>query len=109
MSHLFSEAVGVCVKTYLCWQRMHRAFAQIENGQSLTQIAMGAGYADLSHFGREFREFATMPLSRWLRHVTVRQIEYESPPSCESHTEKVPAPHSSTLLTAAIRGAALRI
>jgi len=60
MSHLFKSATGLPIKTYRRWQRMHAATAQLSSGRSLTEIATAAGYTDLSHFGREFRELAGM-------------------------------------------------
>lgn len=54
LRHLFVEEVGVPFRTYVLWQRLHRLF-QMKEGETLTEAALAAGFADAAHMTRTFR------------------------------------------------------
>lgn len=52
--HLFSQQLGTPWRSYLVWRRALVAIALALEGESLTQAAMAAGYADSAHLARQF-------------------------------------------------------
>jgi AraC-like DNA-binding protein len=62
LRHHFTEELGVNPSAYLRWRRLRRAIAAIEEGASLTQAAIDAGFADGAHFSRVFQaQFGMAP------------------------------------------------
>ena len=56
---LFRSHVGVNPKEYASIVRFQKALAMMQSGESvLSQVAYACGYADQSHFIREFRRFS---------------------------------------------------
>lgn len=53
--HAFTESVGIPLRPYLAWLKLQRAAAAIATGSSLTEAALGAGFADAAHMTRSFR------------------------------------------------------
>ena len=51
----FRCAVGCSPKQLASILRLHAAVGTYAPGVNLTQLALGAGYADQAHFNREFR------------------------------------------------------
>lgn len=63
LRHLFVEEVGVPFRSYVLWQRLQRVF-QMADGETLTEAALAAGFADAAHMTRTFRRmFGTAPSS----------------------------------------------
>jgi AraC-like DNA-binding protein len=56
MRHTFARDVGLPMRAYLRWKRLHRAAAEVEKGASLSAAAASAGFADGAHLSRVFRE-----------------------------------------------------
>jgi AraC family transcriptional regulator len=54
LRHLFVEEVGLPFRTYILWQRLHRVL-QMSDGETLTEAALAAGFADAAHMTRTFR------------------------------------------------------
>jgi AraC-like DNA-binding protein len=52
----FREAVGLPPKAIGRLLRVEHAAQQVRAGESLAEVAYGAGYADQPHFNRDFRE-----------------------------------------------------
>src|SRR5690606_465066 len=53
---LFRQYVGVPIRRYRQWYRLHRAVINIAAGApSYTDAALAAGFADLAHFSNTFR------------------------------------------------------
>lgn len=55
LSHLFKAQVGISVKRYLLWRKLHRAITIWAAGpwdQDMTTLAYLAGFSDLAHFSR---------------------------------------------------------
>lgn len=71
----FREEVGVPPRTFARILRFHHAMAALESatgqgaGSLLSQVAHRAGFADQTHFTREFRSFAEMTPTQWLRRI----------------------------------------
>jgi len=53
--HLFVEQTGLSFRTYLLWLRLMRAVEIFAAGDSLTEAAHRAGFADSAHLSRTFR------------------------------------------------------
>jgi AraC-like DNA-binding protein len=61
--HLFVEAVGMPLRTYLLWRRLLRAWEQQMRGASVTDAAHAAGFADAAHLSRTCRAMIGFPPS----------------------------------------------
>jgi len=73
--HLFKEEVGVPIRRFRQWHRMRVVAALIAKDQTLTDAALGAGFADSSHFSRAFRNmFGITPSSVFGRAANVRIV-----------------------------------
>ncbi|HRD65624.1 MAG TPA: AraC family transcriptional regulator [Candidatus Competibacter sp.] len=73
--HLFKEEVGVPIRRFRQWHRMRVVAALIAQGDTLTEAALGAGFADSSHFSRAFRNmFGITPSSVFGRAANVRIV-----------------------------------
>lgn len=73
--HLFKEQVGVPIRRFRQWHRMRVVAALIAKGDTLTEAALGAGFADSSHFSRAFRNmFGITPSSVFGRAANVRIV-----------------------------------
>lgn len=53
--HLFREQMGLPVRQYLLWLRIRHAMRFWAEGQSLSEIALAAGFYDQAHFTRTIR------------------------------------------------------
>lgn len=49
---LFKQEVGIPIRRYRLWRRLHQSTHRLSQGWSLTDAAMAAGFADSSHFSR---------------------------------------------------------
>ena len=49
-SHLFKEKVGMSFSSYIIYQRLMSVYADIINGNSITNAALKAGFSDSAHF-----------------------------------------------------------
>jgi len=54
----FLTRVGVTPRRYASLRRFDRAVALAQSSATLADAALAAGYADQSHFNREFRRYA---------------------------------------------------
>lgn len=63
----FVERVGMPPKRFVSLRRFEHALALARTAESLTNVALEAGYYDQSHFIRDFRRFAGMAPSELLR------------------------------------------
>ncbi|CDH44401.1 helix-turn-helix transcriptional regulator [Candidatus Contendibacter odensensis] len=73
--HLFKAEVGVPIRRFRQWHRMRVVAALIAKGDTLTDAALGAGFADSSHFSRAFRNmFGITPSSVFGRAANVQIV-----------------------------------
>jgi AraC-like DNA-binding protein len=52
LGHLYSDQLGLTYPTWRRWARLQRALAAVQEGQSLTDAAYEAGFADSAHLTR---------------------------------------------------------
>lgn len=73
LMHVFTESIGIPLRPYLSWLRVQRAACAILSGASITEAALLAGFADVSHLCRTFRRRLGIPPSA-LRPVRCSQL-----------------------------------
>lgn len=67
-SHAFKQTVGVAPLTYVARRRIESAQrVMLESAFSLTDIALGHGFCDQSHFSRTFRRETGLSPKMWRR------------------------------------------
>ncbi|WP_040763732.1 helix-turn-helix domain-containing protein [Novipirellula maiorica] len=57
LSRVFSKEVGIPIQAYLSQIRVRRAQQMLMAGETLSNVAYAAGFADQSHFTRHFKRF----------------------------------------------------
>jgi AraC-like DNA-binding protein len=55
MSHLFSDAVGLPLRSYQLWQKAYNAAFLFESGRPLAEIAHATGFVDSAHLTRTWQ------------------------------------------------------
>ncbi len=55
LRHIFVRHTGLPFRTYVLWLRLLKALEAFSHGESLTQAAHMAGFADSAHLSRTFR------------------------------------------------------
>jgi AraC-like DNA-binding protein len=75
MRHTFTRDVGLPMRAYLRWKRLHRAIAAVEEGASLSAAAVSAGFADSAHLSRVFREQFGMTPTQGLSSIRWRTLD----------------------------------
>jgi len=53
--HLFTTSVGVPLRPYVLWLRLHCGARELARGRSVAEAAYAAGFSDAAHFTRTFR------------------------------------------------------
>ncbi|HYM34579.1 MAG TPA: AraC family transcriptional regulator [Steroidobacteraceae bacterium] len=76
LSHLFTNSIGISLRNYLLWQKIHKIPALYSGGATLTQIAKKTGFTDAPHFARTFREVFGAPPSFFLGGDSVRIVSW---------------------------------
>ena len=67
MSHLFTERVGLPLRSYLLWQKVDRAARLLlaaSDRDRIGDVALQAGFTDHAHLSRSFRSVFGFPPSR---------------------------------------------
>ncbi|WP_437890611.1 helix-turn-helix domain-containing protein [Phytobacter sp. V91] len=77
IQRVFRENCGMSPKVFCCMVRFQYALSQLNQGGScnLAGMAQELGYADQSHFLREFKHFAMMSPRAYLAYI--REINYQ--------------------------------
>ncbi|AOE85121.1 AraC family transcriptional regulator [Pseudomonas sp. TCU-HL1] len=70
-SHWFVEQTGLPLRSYRKWSRLVGALQHIAAGRSLTEAAHAAGFADVAHFSRTFRNLFGVDPSSALGQVSL--------------------------------------
>jgi len=60
---LFAPQVGLSSRQFLLWTRLDCAIRELAKGASLSEAALGAGFADAAHLTRTFRRMIGIPPS----------------------------------------------
>lgn len=55
LTHLFSEQLGVSLKSYILWAKVRQAALMFATDKPLAEIAYTAGFADSAHLTRTFK------------------------------------------------------
>jgi AraC-like DNA-binding protein len=77
--HVFTESVGVPVRSYILWLRLQRASGECMSGESITDAAHSAGFADAAHMTRTFRRMlGTTPSELVQRRSAIRELFVQS-------------------------------
>ena len=63
LRHLFSEQLGIPIRSYKSWARLRRAITLLVQGGSLTEVAHEANFVDAAHLSRTFRDMFGITLS----------------------------------------------
>lgn len=66
MSHLFSEAVGLPLRSYLLWQKLHAVSSLLSSGLTLTEMAAAAGFTDSAHLSNAWQRTYGAPPSYFI-------------------------------------------
>ena len=70
MSHLFSESMGLPLRSYTLSLKIHTAARLVGTGLNMTDIAHAAGFSDSSHFSRVWlRAYGGTPSYLSLIHI----------------------------------------
>jgi AraC-like DNA-binding protein len=70
-SHLFTDSVGIAMRTYQLWQKLYRAASALLAGTSLTEAAHVAGFVDSAHYSSAFQRAYGRPPSHVYRNPRV--------------------------------------
>lgn len=62
--HLCKQELGTPLRRYVLWLRLRHVIGRITLGESLTDAAHDAGFADSAHLSRTFSSMFGLPLSR---------------------------------------------
>ncbi len=77
--HVFTESVGVPLRPYILWLRLQRASCDLIGGNTITQAAHNAGFADAAHLTRTFRRMlGTTPTELSLRNRKSRGVAVQN-------------------------------
>lgn len=81
-SKIFKEQLGVCFVSYLSRVRIrHAAELLARSDMSVTELALEAGFNDLSHFERVFRATQRESPTKYRLKTKNMQRDYKNPPS----------------------------
>lgn len=72
MSRLFQEAVGLPMRSYLLWCKIHRVTTMFGQGLSLTELAHAAGFTDSAHMCHVFQDVFGAPPKQFLSNNIVQ-------------------------------------
>lgn len=75
MRHTFARDVGLPMRAYVRWKRLHRAIGAVEAGASLSAAAAEAGFADSAHLSRVFRAQFGMTPTQGLSSIRWRTLD----------------------------------
>jgi len=64
-SHLFTEQIGLPLRSFMIWQKTKDALRRLGSDTSLTEIAYDSGFSDSAHFCRTFQNSLGVPPSKF--------------------------------------------
>ncbi len=74
MSHLFVDDLGMSIRSFQVWVKLHRALVGIRHGQSLIELAQIAGFSDAAHLSRVYKQVYGAPPSYFYFSGSVKLI-----------------------------------
>ncbi|MBL7250622.1 helix-turn-helix transcriptional regulator [Alloalcanivorax sp. C16-2] len=74
LRHLFSDKLGISIKSYTLWARMRRAVELIAHGEALSVVAHDVGFSDAAHLTRTLKQFFGLTPSFVARGMDVRML-----------------------------------
>ena len=74
-SHLFKEKVGMSFSSYIIYQRLMSVYADIINGNSITNAALDAGFSDSAHFADVSRRVFGISASNITKRLTFIKLK----------------------------------
>jgi AraC-like DNA-binding protein len=74
MSHLFTQSLGISMRNYQLWLKIHNALNMLYAGATLTEIARTTGFADLAHLSRVSRQALGAPLTYFRSNPSLKKI-----------------------------------
>lgn len=74
LSHLFSEQIGVPLKSYIQFHQLEKAFTALLSGESVTNVAMLAGFNSPSHFAATVKKWMGMPVSASIKDSEILKV-----------------------------------
>jgi AraC-like DNA-binding protein len=63
MSHLFMDELGISIRSFQVWVKLHRSLLGVRYGQSLIELARVAGFSDAAHLSRVYKQVYGAPPS----------------------------------------------
>ncbi|HEY0974040.1 MAG TPA: AraC family transcriptional regulator [Solimonas sp.] len=57
LTHLFTQELGVSIRSYLRWTKMSRAIELLSGERTVAEVAATIGFADSAHFCRVLRDY----------------------------------------------------
>jgi len=66
LSHLFSSQIGLPIRRYVLWLRVVEAIEALSRGESQSEAAWVAGFADAAHMSRSFQRLFAAPPGAFL-------------------------------------------
>lgn len=96
MSRLFSESIGLSIRSYQLWLKMLNVAPLLEMGYTLAESAEKAGFTDVSHLCRVYRQAFGAPPSYIhnndrIRYVSYRMAQLQIHPDAAASSRKVVA------------------
>jgi AraC-like DNA-binding protein len=74
MSHLFTQSLGISLRNYQLWLKIHNALNMLYAGATLTEIARTTGFSDLAHLSRVSRQALGAPLTYFRSNDSLKKI-----------------------------------
>lgn len=74
MSHLFMDELGISIRSFQVWVKLHRSLLGVRYGQSLIELARVAGFSDAAHLSRVYKQVYGAPPSYFYFSGNVRLI-----------------------------------
>ncbi|MCW7492831.1 AraC family transcriptional regulator [Leptospira sp. 2 VSF19] len=72
--HLFKDNMGIPLRQYLLWQRLHIAAKLLQGGENLTTASHAAGFSDQAHLSRTFKKMFGVKPSLFLGTQSLNQV-----------------------------------
>lgn len=70
LTHLFKQEVGIPISRFIVWWRIRKAIEELSKSATLTEAAHAAGFSDLPHMSKTFRQlFGFAPSSLFKPHT----------------------------------------